>query len=52
VSVSACSIERDDYSTVPSLGSTLDAERFPIQVIKVFASRFLQHAVEHYHATK
>jgi len=37
---------------VPSLESTLDAGGFPIQIVKVFALRFSQHAVERYHATK
>jgi len=46
------SIRKDGNPRKPSLESTLDAEEFPIQVVKVFASRFLQHAVERYHATK
>jgi len=34
------------------VGWRLDARGFPIQVVKVFLSRFSQHAVERYHATK
>jgi len=45
-------IGRDINPTVPSLENTLDARGFPIQVAKVFASRFSQHGVERYHATK
>jgi len=46
--VRVISIGRDSNAMVPSLESTLDAEGFPIQVVKVFASRFSQYAVEHY----
>jgi len=53
VSVNACKlIERDGSSRMPSLESTLDAGGFSIQVVKVFALRFSQHAVERYHPTK
>jgi len=45
-------IERDGNPTMSNLESTLDAGGFPIQVVKAFASRFSQHAVEHYHSTK
>jgi len=47
VSISACCI---DWKSDDVLESTLDAEGFPIQVVKVFASRFSQHAIDH--ATK
>jgi len=50
--VHVASIGRDGNLTMQSLESMLDAGRFSIQVIKVFASRFSQHAVERYHATK
>jgi len=50
--VCVASIEKDGNPTVSSLESTLDAGGFPIQVIKVLASRFSQQAVEHYYATK
>jgi len=48
------SIGREGNPTVPCLESTLDAGGLPIQevevFVEVFASRFLQHAIEHYHA--
>jgi len=50
--VCIASIGRDDNPTVPYLESTLDAGEFPIQVLKIFPSRFSQHAVKRYHATK
>jgi len=50
--VRVVSVGRDGNPTVPSLDSKLDARGFPIQIIKVFASRFAQHVFERYHATK
>jgi len=50
--VRVASTGRDGKPMVPCLESTLDAEGLPIQAVEVFASRFLQHAIECYHAKK
>jgi len=50
--VRVASIGRNGNPTVPSLEGMLDAEKFSIQVIKVFTLHFSQHAVERYRAIK
>jgi len=41
---------RDGNPSVPSLKSMMEVGELSIQALEMFASRFLQHAVERYHA--
>jgi len=50
--VRVVSIGRDGNPTTPGLERMPDTGEFFIQVVNVFVSRFSQHAVEHFYATK
>jgi len=53
VCVHKCVLHRSEEMVIRiKSGSILDVRGFSIQVVKVFASHFSQHAVERYYVTK